>query len=257
MILDCSSLQSTQRSLEKIIEIPSTGMLEALSHFDLDQFCVEHQSDDRKPGAILLEEVFNVDAGTKIPESISWFHGTRVINPESFRVNGVRPLSNQLDQIWIDLFSIVDHSINQQEWETFRSAVETTHPSHSANLYRMKTRDILHWGPHAVLVRDVLVNPTKFESVDYLNTPEIVEDISRCLHERTGHDLLSAFQQRSHACIIKFNDNTPIPDSVPIALHYLYCITQNIDLFPGCNTCFDGNGHPIEANHIIAIEVIS
>lgn len=111
MILDCSSLQSTQRSLKKIIEIPSTGMLEALSHFDLDQFCVEHQSDDRKPGAILLEEVFNVDAGTKIPESISWFHGTRVINPESFRVNGIRPLSNQLDQIWIDLFSIVDHYV--------------------------------------------------------------------------------------------------------------------------------------------------
>jgi hypothetical protein len=257
MILDCSSLQSTQQSLEKIIEIPSTGMLEALSHFDLDQFCVEHQSDDRKPGAILLEEVFNVDAGTKIPESISWFHGTRVINPESFRVNGIRPLSNQLDQIWIDLFSIVDHYVHQQEWETFREAVETTHPGYSANDYRMKTQDILHWGPYAVLVRDVLVNPTKFESVDYLNTPEIIEDIGRCFHERTGDDLLSAFQQRSHACIIKFNDNTPIPDSVPIALHYLYCITQNIDLFPGCNTCFDGNGHPIEANHIIAIEVIS
>ncbi|TKB56979.1 MAG: hypothetical protein E8D49_15245 [Nitrospira sp.] len=85
--LQLTSIHST--IARKIIEIPSTGMLEALSHFDLDQFCVEHQSDDRKPGAILLEEVFNVDAGTKIPESISWFHGTRVINPESFRVNGI------------------------------------------------------------------------------------------------------------------------------------------------------------------------
>ena len=232
-------------------------MLEALLHFDLDRFWVEHQSGDRKPGVILLEEVFNVDAGTKIPESISWFHGTRVINPEGFRVNGIRPLSNQLDQIWIDLFSIVDHYVHQQEWETFREAVERTHPGHSANLYRMKTQDILHWGPYAVLVRDVLVNPTRFESVDYLNTPEIIEDIGRCFHEQTGHDLLSAFQQRSHACIIKFNDNTPMPDSVPIALHYLYCLTQDRDLFPGCNTCFDGNGHPIEANHIITIEVIS
>ena len=121
----------------------------------------------------------------------------------------------------------------------------------------MKTQDILHWGPYAVLVRDVLVNPTKFESVDYLNTPEIIEDIGRCFHERYERDLLPSFQQQSHACVVKFNDNTPRPDSVPIALHYLYCITQNRDLFPGCNTCFDGNGHPIEANHIIAIEVIS
>jgi hypothetical protein len=257
MILDCSSLQSTQLSLGQILEIPSSHILEALTHFDLGQFCVEHQSDDRKPGIILLEEVFNVDAGTKIPEGILWFHGTRVINPESFGVNGIRPLSNQLDRIWIDLFSIVNHYVHQQEWETFREAVETTHPGHSANLYRMRIQDTLLWGPYAVLVRDVLVNPTKFESVDYLNTPEIIEDIGRCFHERTEHDLLSAFQQRSHACIIKFYDNTPRPDSVPIALHYLYCITQDRDLFPGCNTCFDGNGHLIQPHQIIEVEVIS
>ncbi|HYM88690.1 MAG TPA: hypothetical protein VES92_06190 [Nitrospiraceae bacterium] len=257
MILDCSSRQSTQLSLGQILDISSTHLLEALSHFNLDQFCVEHQSDDRKPGVILLEEVFNVAAHARIPESISWFHGTRVINPGSFRSNGIRPLSKQLDQIWIDLFSIAGHYVNQQEWETFRRAVETTHPSHSANLYRMKTRDILHWGPHAVLVRDVLVNPERFESVDYLNTPEIVEDISLCFHERHGRDLLPAFQQQSYACIVKFNDNTPRPDSVPIALHYLYCITQNRDLFPGCNTCFDGNGHLIQPHQTIEIEVIS
>lgn len=257
MILDCSSRQSTQLSLGKILDIPSTHLLEKLLAFDLDQFCLEHQSDGRKPAVILLEEVFNVDAHTRIPESISWFHGTRVLNPESFRTNGIRTLSNQLDQIWIDLFSIVVYSINQQEWEAFRRAMETTHPGHSANLYRMKTRDILHWGPHAVLVRDVLVNPERFESVDYLNSPEIVEDICLCFQERHGRDLLPAFQQQSHACIVKFNDNTPRPDSVPIALHYLYCTTQNRDLFPGCNTCFDGNGHLIQPHQIIEIEAIS
>lgn len=257
MILDCSSRTSTQLSLGKILDTPSTHLLEKLLSFDLDQFCPEHQSDDRKPGVILLEEVFNVDAHANIPESISWFHGTRVLNPESFLTNGIRTLSNQLDQIWIDLFSIVVHSINQQEWKAFRKDVETTQPGHYAELYRMKTRDILHWGPHAVLVRDVLVNPEMFESVDYLNSPEIVEDISLCFHERYGRDLLPAFQQPSHACVVKFSDNTPRPDSVPIALHYLYCITQNRDLFPGCNTCFDGNGHLIQPHQIIEIEVIS
>lgn len=145
MILDCSSLQSTQLSLGQILEIPSSHMFEALSHFDLEQFCLEHRSDNRMSGVILLEEVFNVDADTKIPESNSWFHGTRVIDPKNFRINGIRPLSNQLDQIWIDLFNVAGHLyVSQPDWDAFRRAVETIHSSRSADLYRMKTRDALH-----------------------------------------------------------------------------------------------------------------
>ena len=89
MILDCSSPESTQLSLGQILDISSTHLLEALSQFNLDQFCVEHQSDDREPGVILLEEVFNVAANARIPENIFRFHGTRVINPESFNSNGI------------------------------------------------------------------------------------------------------------------------------------------------------------------------
>ena len=104
----------------------------------------------------------------------------------------------------------MNHHTTQHEWETFRRAVETTHTGDDANLYRMKTRDILHWGPHAVLVRDVLINPERFESVDYLNTPEIVEDISFCFRERTN--AISYRHSNSKAMPVSSSSTTTLGD---------------------------------------------
>jgi hypothetical protein len=258
MILDCSSPCSTQLSLGQILNLSSTHLREALSRFDLDQFYSEHQSDERKPGVIILEEVLNFASDTRVAEDILWFHGTRVIDPESFRVNGIRPLNYQLDQIWTDLFNVAGHLyVGRQGWDDFRRGVETDYRGRFADLYRMKTRDALHWGPHAVLIRDVLINPQRFGSVNYLNTPEIVEDICTCFCEQTGRNLLRVFQEQSRACIVHFNDDTPRADAIPIALHYLYQTNRGNDLFPGCNTCFDGHTEPIQPQQIVAIDVIS
>jgi hypothetical protein len=254
--LDCTSHQSTQSSLAEILGISQEALIERISVFDLGRHWAETPSDYRKPGEILLEELCKQGARARLPENISWFHGTRVVKPQLLH-HGIRPLNAQLDPIWDDLFNIARGYVDRIEWDNFRNAIRTNHDSHHAHLYREKSVNPIHWGPHAVLVRDVFLRPEEFASIDYLRSPEIVEDICICFHEYTGHNLLHAFQQQSRSCIVKFRDTAPRPDALLAALYYLYCIIHKMDLFKDCNTCFDGQSVEIPSDHILGVEIIS
>ena len=76
-----------------------------------------------------------------------------------------------LDRVWETVISIVDSSIEKERLNNMRlNGV-------SDFQYGFKTGDSLHWGPFAMLVRKVAFNASKVGNHDYLEVPEIIEDI--------------------------------------------------------------------------------
>ncbi|MBM4134128.1 MAG: hypothetical protein FJ245_10200 [Nitrospira sp.] len=111
-------------------------------------------------------------------------------------------------------------------------------------------------GPHAVLIRDVLIEPNRFGSVDYLGCPEIIEDICSAFFTKFGKNLLGLFRDSSYPCIVTFSDDQPRADAIGAATTYVWCIARNEDCLL-CNTCYEANGRAIADAAIIDVEVVA
>ncbi|MFI5960350.1 hypothetical protein [Cryptosporangium sp. NPDC051539] len=133
-----------------------------------------------------------------------YFHGTRVMRSHAFLEEGILPLGAVLDRLWKDLYGLCSGAVTPSRWSALREESEGDAPSpmrgkHGAYLYRMKFVDGFHFGPYASLVRAHAMNPIDGEH-DYVKSPEIVEDIARCLEL----DLQELFEARVRSCVVKF-----------------------------------------------------
>jgi hypothetical protein len=143
----------------------------------------------------------------KIKESISfnaacWFHLTRT-SPNNKFENGILPLGQVIESIWHFLFKLLENSFTKKEWNIFRKEIENNYPNHFADLYRTKVQKSFHWGPFAVLVRDIAFRPEESGSHDYFRTPEIIEDICVCFKEKYSIDLLEILSPKYTAMCCK------------------------------------------------------
>lgn len=150
-----------------------------------------------------------------------YFHGTRVLRPRAFLQDGILPLGAMLDQLWADLYSLCDSQVTPARWRTLRQELEGETPSplhdnQGAWLYRMKFATELHHGPYASLVRAHALNPIEGYH-DYLKSPEIIEDIARCL----GLGLQARFEAQARSCIVKFRHGEVNRHTVEVALLYV------------------------------------
>jgi len=248
IILDCESLDSTYKSIESIFGLTRETIDDVFAEPDFDRLQVEHGLQDEPH--LLFERMRSESRASLRFDAVCWFHLSRVPSPESFR-NGILPLPDQTNAIWDSLRSLAGKQISDAAWAEFRTQMGD---SHSAFLYHMKLNDPDHWGPYGVLVRDVAFCPTEVSNHDYLDIPEIVEDISLCFAERHGFDLRSAFIQNSKPCIVKFIDEDPHLRCLPPALYYLYSRFHRQCLTLSCNTCFDGRGRLVGPDSIRKIE---
>ena len=252
VVLDCSTFETTVASLETICALPRAKIIEIINLYDPATFSREYPQDYRT-----LKEVFHIlleNNGAKIisPDYICWFHGTHVLNPETLK-DGIRPLNQQIDQIWEDLFSIAKEWVEKEKWTDFRNRVESTDPGDSSQKIRNRLTDKSDWGPHGVLVRDALMNVDRFGGIDYLNMPETIEDICESFSNYFAQDLLSEFKKASVSCVVKFKDNQKRPDAIGAAMNYVWCTVKNESCLK-CNTCFDGKNEILDEN-ILDIKV--
>lgn len=249
-ILNCRSFDSTLDSLEALVGLPREAILETIRGFDCNQFSQEHPDDSRKLKEILPELLSRRGATIQVPEQIHWFHGTRTLEPDSLRA-GLYPLDQQIDRIWHDLFGLARRWVSEDQWNSFRREVETTNGMVG---HRLKFKE--DQGPHAVLVRDVLIEPSRFESEDYLDCPNIINDICSSFGTKFGKDLLKLFRDSSYPCIVTFSDDQPRDDAIGVATTYVQCIARDEDCLR-CNTCYEANGKGIAMTSIIDVEVVA
>lgn len=253
-MLDCHTIDSTYRSLEQILGT-SRGRLEALfGGLDIEAFYQANPHRAEPADQLVFRLVTERLRTTPQCDRVCWFHLTRTSTDARFD-RGVEPLGQQLDALWNLLRSVSRLELSAAVWRRFRKSLRSE-TSHSAYLYNLKTKDQLHWGPYAVLVRALAFRPKDFFSHDYLGAPEIVEDICACFEARYGHDLLADFQSATTPCIVKFWSDQPRPDCVETAVYYVYCNFRRESYSLECNTCFDGHGQPIPPERILSIEYL-
>lgn len=113
------------------------------------------------------------------------------------------------------------------------------------------------WGPYALLVRDAALPSQETSNHDYLDTPEIVEDICQSFEDRFGLDLLRACRAATHLCLVRFVSDIPRPDIVPIALAYARAALRAERLTRWENACYEGAGCPATQDRITRIEFLA
>lgn len=211
----------------------------------------------RMPREVLEHFGSDVDAVSARFEGAHYFHGTRVVDPQQFQSRGILPLDEVVEQIWRILYDLVQAEVSSEQWDEVRRLIESGAGGHDGWLYRLKTGSRLHYGPHALLVREFLFMPQETGSHDYLACPEIVQDISRCFKSVHGIDLEERFCRAAVPCIVKFRRTDTCLEATRIALWYAFSKLREGRLTSNANGGFDGRGQPIPPDDVMGIEVIA
>lgn len=237
--LDCETPDSAIGSIAKAAGVKAGALRQVLAASEPDKLYADwdDESLDRLPfepedpsSAIprrWLAEL-GVDLDLVQFDRTCFFHGSRVRNPSSFVRQGIRPLGDMVDQIWSELYDLVADEIDPSRWATLRRQLDGRSPhtgGHSAHLYRSKVGDRIHHGPFAQLVREHSLNPP-WGMHDYLDIPEIVEDIARCV----GMDLEMRFRRSTTPCIVKFARPRAGVGDLASALFYAYSELHKVDV---------------------------
>lgn len=254
-ILDCETIESTYQSLSNILELEIKEIEYFLKEIDIEDYYNKHPNCNYMADEFLLKKIIK-DYKSKIQfDKVCWFHLARVMDNSAFQ-KGIYPLGKYLDNLWQNLYLLIKDKINECEWNDFRKKIETDYDNHFAYLYRIKSTDEFHWGPYAMLVRDVAFNSEEIENHDYLKIPEIVEDISICFEKIYGINLAESYINNSKSIIVKFISEDVEENYIGVALNYLYNKLHGLEMSLDCNTCYDGKANIILREAILTIEEI-
>lgn len=150
-----------------------------------------------------------------------WFHLTRTTPTNQFE-NGLLPLGENLDYLWDLLFFLQKGFISKSEWSDFRNLLESSSSFDSAFQYQLKYNDKIHWGPYGMLIREAAFHSKDIGNYDYLDVPEIIDDICNPFHEKYGYDLLGVFKDATVPCIVKFETAYSDVNDLGTVVNFLY-----------------------------------
>lgn len=153
ILLDCHDLDAAVRSLAVASNRPEAALTDAIASVEVNWDTITDEAEAAARRQVfenleLTDEDFRFD-GT------CFFHGTRTLDPSSFRRDGILPLGHVVDRIWDDLYSLISNKITLTDWRDHRAAVENGRGGHGGYLYRLKTNvPSFHGGPYAFLIRE-------------------------------------------------------------------------------------------------------
>lgn len=220
--LDCENKASTLKSLAVITGIDERRIWDVflkhdhVSEYENGRFLCDFL-DYLYNGFIDFFDIQNIEI-----DEIFWFHLSRTLHPKLFQKHGILPRK----QAYM--------LINQVECKTASSC---------SPIFTKECQ-----GPFAMLIKDIAFCPENADHHDYLNVPELMEDMG----------LSSIYKQNGTSIIIKFVSK---PKFEPYhylkhVLYYLYNCRHLSDLDMWCNTCFDAEGTPILPDAFQYIEVV-
>lgn len=248
--LDCASRQTTEQSLvaafgcsvddlRRFVVDPTHG-----AHFE------EHWQRLPEFERWLYQRACETLGQPRLPTEFCWFHGTRVPEGTTFS-EGILPLGAWLPRLRAAVVATLDDEVAKREVELAFDR-EGGFDMHFGN----KVKDAIHWGPFAILVREVADVAKSVGQHDYLGMPEIIEDLCEDVRLASGLDLLPVFEERWKPAMVKFF--APADDSAPYALATALCYLRECALkgLPGHGAvwCFDGDNRAIPPERILGVE---
>lgn len=253
--LDCSDVDTAVSCLADAIGVNVSQLCSAVLTYDESRFS-DYSEDpyERMPREIL--EGFGITDDEPHFDGAYYFHGSRLIGLEDIHGRGILPLDQMVERIWEMLFSLVSDECDPARWNEFRETVEAGGGGHDGSLYRSKSCNSLHHGPYAVLVPETFLKVDDAGIHDYLDCPEIVQDIARCFLSHSGIDLEARFRDASRPVIVKFRSTTMWEGTFRAALWYVFSMLREGEVSSNANEGFDGHGQPVAAANIVGIEVV-
>jgi hypothetical protein len=239
IVLDCESFESALRSISELYGASPQEVQKFLSNLDLTDYSQ-------------LRPMFEAHFGPhKSLDAVCWFHLTRVPANTKFS-EGILPLHEALAKIWNTLISIPTDKGKRANLEQLKMVGVPN------DLYLMKTQNRIHSGPYAMLVREVAFHANAVGNHDYLEFPEIVEDICEGYKEKFGDNIHEEIANTLRRCIVKVElpADDDVDDIIESALLYCWCKINNEELSFASNTCFDGGGASIPFESIRKIEFV-
>lgn len=246
---DCGSYDAALASCAVVLGVNARSLERALRSFEYDDVPDELRQ-ELPYEALLPKYACGIAADDlPVPAVVHWYHGTRVLPGTDFS-EGLLSLDKRLDGMWQLLRELAAGWLPESEaGKLTPSAIAP-----SAFQYPNKVSDPINYGPHAVLVREVLFRPRQIHNHDYLRSPEIVDDICAGLGPPHGPRLHDAFVAATKPCIVKFRSRERHGGVLRAALMYVHRRSRGEDLCRYCNTCYDGPPLPIPPADIISVE---
>jgi len=203
----------------------------------------------KQPEAILWGRILGGEQ-CPVPESIIWFHATRVRPGTTFE-NGILPLDkcvNRIEAFLAELAASV--SVDSIADGDSDNSVELAQGNFH---YGLKTTDAKHFGPWAFLTRDAIIDPDGATGA-YTETPVIVEDIAGQQYGACATVVLEAFRRATRPHIVHFRDEQRLEGAIEVALAYCYSGLHNIRPLGRFHTCYSGAGKTIPRERIVKVE---
>ncbi len=250
--LDCATRSSTEASLVAAFGCTAEALHAFVADPAIDQYFEKHC--DRLPEfeRWLFQRACERLGQPRLPDEICWFHGTRVPEGTTFS-EGLLPLGAWLPRLRASVIATLDDAAAIRE-----VSLAFDREGGFGMQFRIKLKQPIHWGPYAILVREVADNPRAVSQHDYLSMPEIIEDLCDDVRLASGLDLLANFEDRWRPAMVKFVAPTRSPSSGEFALATALCYLRDIALKgrPSKNSvrCFNGENNPIPPERILGIE---
>jgi hypothetical protein len=244
--LDCETVESIYSSLENILGFDRDVLDSRLAAFTK----CKRTEPETKLQTLILDFITNNNKSRIFHDSTCWFHATRTHDAAGFR-KGICPTNEMLDYTWSFLFSLVQGQISEKIWRKFRRQVETD--CYGLGKMTFEAKRQYEQGPYGLLVRDNAFNRCDFGH-DYLQTPELAEEICRCFKHQFRFDLQSIFFKNTKPCIVKFVSTPRDREEIGHALLFLLHKRGNNSNRRFPDWCFNGYGRSVSSKNIITVE---
>lgn len=237
MILDCSSYDSTKLSLASIFnttEDELTALLRSLRPFD---------NYSEPPERVLYADVCSTFGEPRDDIKVLWFHGSRVEDGNLFYEDGILTKSEARKFIEPRLIEMAE-GLERSGSNPFSTSISGKQGPHDE-------------GPFAFLIRDVVIQAPS-PNHNYLEAPEMVEDIAGTLLGSNYMQLVELFKEVTNPCVVSFLSESK-GHELPSALLYLKLVEDgddDLEAASSANTFFDSEGVVISPDRIQTIEIL-
>lgn len=246
--LDCESGLLAIKCLSNGFSCSEEKLRQTLLSIDIDLiYEADWKNIDIPPEEYLYNHILSTIGKHKPLTSIFWFHLTRTTEENEFK-DGLLPLGQSLDFVWETMLDLANDEQTRRNLTSMRQlGVRNMH-------YEAKHKDKIHWGPYAILVKDLAYHAKTLSQHDYLGMPEIIEDICNGYESQFGVSIIEHYEKKLVPKIVKFKSSVALESyHIASALSYAYTFVRGLPPNGGAIYCFDGNGVAIDRSGIESV----